>query len=107
MLKTHAQLIDEDFLHQAYRQTSQSSALGSNGGTAQQYAQHLNENLRDVHGRLRSGREQASPVERVWIEKDDGGQRPIVQPAFEDTIVQRAMVRRLEAIYEQDFLDGS
>ncbi len=42
------------------------------GATAQQYAQHLNENRRDVHGRLRSGREQASPVERVWIEKDDG-----------------------------------
>jgi RNA-directed DNA polymerase len=46
-------------------------------------------------------------VERVWIEKDEGGQRPIGQPAFEDTMVQRAVARLLEAIYEQDFYDGS
>ena len=50
---------------------------------------------------------QAAPVERVWIEKDDGGQRPIGKPAFEDKIVQRAVAMLLEAIYEQDFLDCS
>ena len=48
-----------------------------------------------------------APVERVWIEKDDGRQRPIGKPAFEDKIVQRAVAMRLEAIYEQDFLDCS
>jgi RNA-directed DNA polymerase len=46
-------------------------------------------------------------VERVWIEKDEGGQRPIGQPAFEDKMVQRAVALLLEAIYEQDFYDGS
>lgn len=46
-------------------------------------------------------------MERVWIEKDDGGQRPIGKPAFEDKIVQRAVTMLLEAIYEQDFSDGS
>jgi retron-type reverse transcriptase len=30
-------------------------------------------------------------VERVWIEKDDGGQRPIGKPAFEDKMVQRVV----------------
>jgi hypothetical protein len=53
---TLAHLIDEDFLHEAYRQTSKSSAPGSEGVTAQQYAEHLNEHLRDLHARLRSGR---------------------------------------------------
>ena len=71
------------------------------------YAEHLDENLRDLHARLRSGRYQAAPVERVWIEKDDGGQRPIGKPAFEDKIVQRAVAMLLEAVYEQDFYDGS
>jgi len=56
---------------------------------------------------LRSGRYQAAPVERVWIEKADGGQRPIGKPTFEDKIVQRAVAMLLEAIYEQDFYDGS
>jgi RNA-directed DNA polymerase len=46
-------------------------------------------------------------VERVWIKKDEGGQRPIGKPAFEDKIVQRAVAMLLEAIYEQDFYDGS
>ena len=104
---TLAHLIDADFLWEAYRQTSKASAPGSDGVTAQQYAEHLDANLRDLHERLCSGRYQATPVERVWIEKDDGGQRPIGKPAFEDKIVQRAVAMLLEAIYEQDFYDCS
>ncbi len=104
---TLAHLIDEDFLREAYRHTSKSSAAGIDGVTAQSYAEHLDENLRDLQERLRSGRYQAAPVERVWIEKDDGGQRPIGKPTFEDKIVQRAVAMLLEAIYEQDFYDGS
>jgi retron-type reverse transcriptase len=100
---TLAHRIDEDFRHEAYRRTSKSSAPGIDGVTAQSYAEHLDENLHDWHARRRSGRDQAAPVERVWIEKDDGGQRPIGQPAFEDKIVQRAVAMRLEAIYEQAF----
>ena len=104
---TLAHLIDEDFLREAYRHTRKSSAPGIDGVTAQTYAEHLDENLRDLQERLRSGRYQAAPVERVWIEKADGGQRPIGKPAFEDKIVQRAVAMLLEAVYEQDFYDGS
>jgi RNA-directed DNA polymerase len=104
---TLAHLIDADFLHEAYRRTSKSSAPGIDGVTARSYAEHLDEHRHDLHERLRSGRYQAAPVERVWIEKDDGGQRPIGKPAFEDKIVQRAVAMLLEAIYEQDFLDCS
>jgi group II intron reverse transcriptase/maturase len=104
---TLAHLIDVDFLREAYRQTSKASAPGIDGVTAQEYAEHLDENLRDLHERLRSGRYQAPPVERVWLEKDDGGQRPIGKPTFEDKLVQRVVAMLLEAIYEQDFYDGS
>ena len=65
-LTTLAHLIDEDFLREAYRQTSTSSAAGIEGVTAQPYAAHLDENLRDLHERLRHGGYQAPPVERVW-----------------------------------------
>src|SRR5438093_402603 len=104
---TLAHLIDEDFLREAYRHTSKASAAGIDGVTAKQYAEHLDANLRDLHERLRSGRSQAAPVERVWIEKEDGRQRPIGKPTFEDKIVQRAVARLVEAIDEQDFYDGS
>jgi group II intron reverse transcriptase/maturase len=104
---TLAHLIDEDFLREAYRQTRKASAPGIDGVTAQRYAEHVEENLRDLYERLRSGRYQAAPVERVWVEKDDGRQRPIGKPTFEDKIVQRAVAMLLEAIYEQDFHDCS
>ena len=104
---TLAHLIDEDVRREAYRHTSTSSAAGIDGVTAQQYAAHLDDNLHDLHERLRSGRSQAAPVERVWMEKEDGRQRPIGKPTFEDKIVQRAVAMRLEAIYAQDFSDGS
>jgi RNA-directed DNA polymerase len=104
---TLAHLLATDVLREAYQQTSQSSAAGIAGVTAQPYAEPLAENVRDRHARLRSGRDQAAPVERVWIEQDDGGQRPMGKPTFEDKIVQRAVALLLEALYEHDFYDGS
>lgn len=102
-----AHLIDEDFLREAYCRTCKSSAPGIDGVTAKRYAEHLDDNLHDLHERLRNGRYQAVSVVRVWIEKEDGGSRPIGKPAFEDKIVQRAVAMVLEAIYEQDFSDSS
>jgi len=104
---TLAHLIDVDFLREAYHRTRKSSAPGIDGVTAKEYAEHLDENLHDLHERLRSGGYQAPPVERVWLDKADGGQRPIGKPTFEDKIVQRAVAMLLEAIYEQDFCDSS
>jgi RNA-directed DNA polymerase len=67
----------------------------------------LKENLRDLHERLRSGQYRAMPVERVWLDKEDGSKRPIGKPVFDDKIVQRAVVMLLGAVYEQDFYDFS
>ena len=104
---TLAHLIDIEFLQEAYRRTKKSSAPGIDGVTAQDYAKHLDANLRDLHQRLRNGRYKAPPVERVWLEKPDGGKRPIGKPTFEDKIVQRAVVMLLEQIYEHEFHDFS
>src|SRR5215475_2506662 len=96
-------LIDREFLREAYHQTHKSSAPGMDQVTAQQYAENLDENLRELHERLRDNRYVAPPVERVWIEKEDGKKRPIGKPCYEDKIVQRAVVMILEAIFEPDF----
>ena len=96
-----------DVLREAYRHTSKARAPGIDGVTAQQEAAHLDESLPDWSERLRSGRYQARAVERVWIETEDGQQRPIGPPTCEDKIVQRAVAMLLEAIYEQAFADGS
>jgi RNA-directed DNA polymerase len=99
---TLAHLMDVDFLREAYRRTRKDSAPGIDGVTAAQYAEHLDENLRDLHERLRRGRYVAPPVKRQWLDKPDGSQRAIGLPTFEDKIVQRAVTMLLGAIYEED-----
>ena len=53
---TLAHLMDVDFLREAYHRTRKDSAPGIDGVTAERYAEHLEENLRDLYERLRSGR---------------------------------------------------
>jgi group II intron reverse transcriptase/maturase len=100
---TLAHLIDVEFLKEAYRRTRKDGAAGVDGVTAEEYAENLDENLRGLHERLRSGRYEAPPVKRAWLGKDDGGERPIGMPVFEDKIAQRAVAMILGAVYEQDF----
>jgi RNA-directed DNA polymerase len=95
---TLAHLIDVDLLREAYRRTRKDGAPGIDGVTAQEYAEHLDANLANLHERLRSGRYRAPPVRRTYLDKEDGSQRPIGIPAFEDKLVQRAVVMLLGAI---------
>lgn len=104
---TLAHHLDEDLLREAYRQTRKNSSPGIDGVTAKHYGENLEENLRDLHERLKNGRYEAPPVVRAWLEKDNGKKRPIGKPTFEDKIVQRAVVMLLEPIYEQMFYDLS
>jgi len=100
---TLAHLIDVEFLHEAFRRTRKNASPGVDGVTAAEYAANLEENLRDLHERMRSGRYIAPPVKRSWLDKDGSGKRPIGEPTFEDKIAQRSVVMVLGAIYEQDF----
>jgi group II intron reverse transcriptase/maturase len=104
---TLAHHMDVEWLREAYRLTPKDRAAGVDGVTAKQYGENLEENLSDLHKRLRSGRYFAPPVERAWLDKEDGSKRPIGKPTFEDKIVQRAVVMLLGAIYEQQFYDFS
>ena len=49
-------LIAREFVLEAYRQTRKSSAPGVDQVTAQQYAEHLDDNLRALHERRRDNR---------------------------------------------------
>jgi group II intron reverse transcriptase/maturase len=100
-------LIRDDLLREAHRRTRKDAAPGVDGQTGKAYEAHLEENLRDLYDRLRGQRYKAPPVRRVRIPKDGGGQRALGITAYEDKVVQRAVVMLLEPMYEQDFYDIS
>jgi RNA-directed DNA polymerase len=101
--------IDMAWLYEAYRRTRKDGAAGVDGQTAAAYAEHLEDNLRDLLDRAKSGRYRAPAVKRAYIPKGNGSTatRPIGVPTFEDKILQRAVAMVLEPMYEQDFLDCS
>jgi len=97
-----------EWLEEAYHRTRKDGATGVDDVTGKQYAENLHDNLQNLHQRLKSGMYKAPPVKRGYIPKGKSHEaRPIGIPAFEDKVVQRAVVMLLEPIYEHDFHDGS
>jgi RNA-directed DNA polymerase len=107
-LLTLAHHIDVNWLREAYRRTRKDGARGVDGQSAEQYAEQLEDNLRSLLERAKSGQYRAPPVRRVHIPKGDGKEtRPIGIPTFEDKVLQRAVAMVIGEIYEQEFYDFS
>jgi len=108
-LLTLAHHIDIEWLEEARRRIRKDGAVGVDGRTSAEYAENLEENLRSLLDRAKSGDHyRAPPVRRVHIPKGDGSKtRPIGIPTFEDKLLQKAVAMVLEAVYEQDFLPCS
>ena len=97
-------LIDEDFLLDCWRKIRKNAAYGVDGISARQYEENLIDNIRNLVERLKRKNYRARLVRRHWIPKADGKKRPLGIPVVEDKLLQLAVTRILEAIYEQDFL---
>jgi len=99
--------VTQERLRTAYLAIKRTAAAGVDGVTWEQYGEQIEENLRDLHDRLRRGGYRAKPSRRAYIPKADGRQRPLGIAALEDKVVQGAVVEVLNAIYEEDFLGFS
>jgi RNA-directed DNA polymerase len=98
------ELINEEYLHDCWREINKNAAYGVDQISAREYEENLDANIRDLVERLKRKTYRAKLVRRHYIPKADGKQRGLGIPAIEDKLVQKAVARILEAIYEQDFL---
>lgn len=97
-------LLNEEFLHDCWRYIRKDAAYGVDQVSAKEYEENLEENIRQLVERLKRKSYRAKLVRRQYIPKGEGKVRPLGIPATEDKLLQVAVKRILEAIYEQDFL---
>ena len=100
-------MLNEEMLHDSWRFIRKDAAYGVDRVSAEEYEQNLDENIQGLVERLKRKSYRAKLVRRQYIPKGEGGKRPLGIPATEDKLLQLAVKRILEAIYEADFLKCS
>ena len=99
--------VNTETLKAEFNRQSRRKAKGIDGISKIDYKMNLEENLDDLVKRLKVFSYHPKPVRRVYIPKDNGKERPLGIPSFEDKLVQGAMAKALESVYEPRFLDCS
>jgi group II intron reverse transcriptase/maturase len=101
-------LMKEELLRECFSELKKERAAGTDEVTKEEYAKELGSNIGGLVERLHQMAYRPQPVRRVYITKAGSNkQRPLGIPSLEDKLVQRGLVRILEAIYEEDFIEGS
>src|ERR1035441_2145054 len=96
-----------DLLRESYYSLKRKAAPGVDGMTWREYGEDLEGRIGDLHGRIHRGAYRARPSRRAWILKSDGRKRPLGSAALEDKVVQSAVGKVLNQIWEEDFLGFS
>ena len=87
-----------DLLRESFYSLKRKAAPGVDGVTWHEYESGVEDRLVDLHGRVHRGAYRAMPSRRVYIEKEDGRQRPLGVAALEDKLVQYAVTTILNQI---------
>lgn len=103
-----AHLINEETIMECHKGMSKKKAAGVDKVTKEEYELNLENNVRDLINRMKRQAYKPQAVRRVYIPKPGTDKkRPLGIPAYEDKLVQAALAKILNAIYEQDFLECS
>ncbi len=101
-------LINKETLIQCHQEMNDKRATGADEVTREKYSENLEENIEDLIARMKRQAYKPQPARRVYIPKaGTNKKRPLGIPAYEDKLVQSAVAKILNAIYEQDFLECS
>ena len=95
-------------LRGCFQRLRKDAAAGIDNVTKEKYAEDLDTNLANLLERLHRMAYVPQPVRRTYIPKPGSDKlRPLGITCLEDKLVQAGLVRILEAIYEQDFIEDS
>ena len=101
-------LMNDELLRGCFQRLRKDAAAGIDKVTKEDYAENLDANLANLLERLHRMAYIPQPVRRVNIPKPGSDKlRPLGVTCLEDKLVQSGLVRILEAVYEQDFIDDS
>lgn len=101
-------ILEKDNLIGAWKDVKRNNgAPGVDGMTIAEAKDWLNENWKELVETIRKGRFTPKPVRRVRIPKPDGGTRLLGVPCVVDRVVEQAIKRVLQPIYEPLFAEGS
>lgn len=98
-------LINKEMLKSCHEAMDGTKAKGIDGVSKADYEEHLEENLDKLVDRLKRKAYYPQPARRVEIPKDNGKTRPLSIYCYEDKLVQEALKRILEAVFEPMFYD--
>lgn len=98
-------LINKEFLTECHNAMDGDKAVGIDGVTKEEYEQNLDGNLEELENRLKRKAYKPKPARRVEIQKDNGKTRPLSIYCYEDKLVQEALRRILEVVFEPHFYD--
>lgn len=98
-------LINEEMLMECHREMDGDKAVGIDGVTKEMYSSNLEANVKALVGRLKQRSYKPQPARRVEISKDNGKTRPLNIYCYEDKLVQEALKRILEAVFEPHFYE--
>lgn len=101
------ELLNEENLLWCWRFLRKDAAPGVDKVDYKEYEANLVSNVHDLVERLKRKAYHAKLVRRQYIPKLNGKLRPLGIPATEDKLLQVAVAKILESIYEQDFLNMS
>ncbi len=99
-------LINKELLKECHEKMDGDKAVGIDGVTKEDYGRNLEENLSRLVERLKKKSYKPQPAKRVEIPKENGKTRPLSIYCYEDKLIQEALRRILEAVYEPHFYEG-
>ena len=103
-----AHLINKEILIQCHHEMKIKKAPGIDEVTKVEYEANLEENIEELVASMKRQSYKPQPAKRVYIPKPgSNNKRPLGIPTYEDKLIQAALAKILNAIYEQDFLECS